>query len=401
LYDIACLLPLGTKELEEIMDKVDSKIPPERMKERYNILAASAEQHRDFARAYTYHQRTENTEAVDTLYTTLLRDLPDGDLNLLLTIAHETNTKENSRAAQTVYAVLQKPELLRFSRDTLRRFTNFVHEHKVALSTSQDDLLKDALVSKLALYELREMRHDDENLPLRWAKSHAESSPKDAYGVLKRRKYWGPEVAIAVQKGLMNREEKHDHYQGLAPAQIEEPHLRQVYEQLSLELKVNVAAHLKDNALLQDLSREYSRQKKDGSIGTAYRLWIWGQGDQQDPYVGGLRSAMIKKELKDTHQSAGLFLPEDKVGNRHWYLNMIQRDSTVAYDIAKRIDDLALISEVQILMIKKSPLDALHKFQSHRQEDTDAVGVNMALDALAQQYGVPRGKIDEYLALKE
>ncbi len=211
----------------------------------------------------------------------------------------------------------------------------------------------------------------------------------------------GPEIVEAVKQGLMNRNEKHDHYQGLAPRDIDESHLRQVYEHLPLELKVSVAYHLKENSLLQDLSRQCNRQKKAGSIEDAYRLWIWGQGDQQDPYVEELRSAMIKKELKDTHRSAGLFLAEDKVGNRHWYLEMIQRDPRVAYDIAKRIDDPALISEVRILMVKKSPLDALHKFQSHRQEDTDVVGINMALDALAQQYGVVREKIDEYLALKK
>ena len=40
-------------------------------------------------------------------------------------------------------------------------------------------------------------------------------------------------------------------------------------------------------------------------------------------------------------------------------------------------------------------------FEVFSVEDQDPTGVNMALDALAQQYGVPRGKIDEYLALKE
>ena len=400
LYDIACILPLETKEFKNIMEMVDSKLPQQQMKDGYNTLAVRAQEQQKFGEAYAYYQKAENTEAVDWLYQNLFEHFVPVYLDTLLTIAEETNTTLNSRVAQTVYAVLQKPELLQFSRDASRRLTNLVREHKIALSTSRDDMLKDALVSKFALYELKDIAGEDPSFSLRWAKSHAQSDPKDAYGVFKSRKYVGPEVATAVQQGLINNK-KHDHYQGLAPTQIEESHLRQTYDSLSLECKVTVAVHLKDSALLQDLSRQYKRQKKVGSIETAYRLWIMGDGDQQDPYVEGLRSAMIEKELKDAHQSAGLFLPEDKVGNRHWYLEMIQRDPTVAYGIAKRIDDSALISEVRILMVKKSPLDALHKFQSHRHEDTDVVGVNMALDALARQYNVARGKIDEYLALEK
>ncbi len=402
LYDIACKLPLEERKFAHILATVEPKLPAEKMKEGYNAAAVRAEQRKDFAKAYRFYTRAENIAAISALYQNIFENFAPNNLEILLTIAEETNTTQNSRAGQTVYAVLNQPRLLGFSRDTPRRLMGMVRKHKLALAKSQDDLLKDALVSQLALYELRDItEHGDVNLPLRWAKFHAEDEPKEAYGVFKSRKYQGPEINLAVQQGLKNREEKHDHYQGLLPHDIDEPHLRQAYDSSSLEIKVSIASHLKDNALLQDLSKQFSKQKKEGSVERAYHLWIYGQGDQQDPYVEKLRASMIKKELKDERPSASLFLPKDKIGNRRWYLQMVQRDPTVAYDIAKRIDDPALVSEVRILMVKKSPLDALHKFQSHRPEDTDTVGVNLALDALAKQYGVSRDKIDGYLALRK
>lgn len=401
LYDIACRLPLEEGEFAGILVMVEPKLPAERMKEGYNTLATRAHERTDFAQAYKYYQQAQNSKAIDNLYQQLFRGLYEPHLELLLTIAEKTNTTQNSRAAQTVYAVLEKPELLRFSRDISRRLMGIVREHKLALSTSQDDLLKDALVSGLALYELREIKHDDENLTLRWAKAHARVHPKDAYGVFKSRKYVGAEVNIAVQQGLVFKKEEYDHYQGLGPDQVEESHLRQVYDQLPLELQVSVAHHLKDNTLLQNLSRQYSIQNKAGSIESAYHLWIYGHGDRQDPYIEWLRAVMIKKELKDVHPSASLFMPEDIVGNRKWFTHMIERDSAVAYNVAQQIQDQSLVQQAREKMIRESPVGALRKFKGYREEDKDAVGINMALDALATQYGIPRERIDGYLALEK
>ncbi len=411
LYDIACRVQLEDHDLEKIMEKVDSRIPPERMKEGYNALAARAEKHSDFTKAYQYYHQAENTAAVDALYQKIFKThvAPD-HIDILLTIADETNTKQNSRAAETVYAILKKPELLRFSPHIPQHLTEMVRRHKVRLSKSQDELLKDALISQLSLYELDKVAYDKDALTLRWAKFHAQDWPESAYRIFKSREYQGPEVNTAVRQWLINRTEQPEHYDGLSADQISEIHLRQAYETLPLEVKATVALHLKDSRLLQDLSRQYSRNRKEGSISAAYRLWIRGEGDQNDLYVKKLRTSMIKKELaKEYGPSVCLFEPDDAIGNKLWFTHLIEREPEKAYAVAQRIQDQHLLQQAREKIVKLSPSDALQKFKGYQgdfvggyhKEDTDAVGMNMALDALAEQYSVPRQRIDEYLALQK
>ncbi len=404
LYDIACKMPLGRGDLREILEMVESKIPAERMKEGYNIIAAQAEKENERASAYEYYRRAGNEEAITSMYQRLLKGAltittSDPDLRLLLDIALETSTDKNNRGAETVYAVLQRPGLLRQSPEMPLRLAQLVNGHKVALSKSQDKLLKDALVS-LPLYSIKDLikTAGGEDLSLRWAKAHAESDPKDAYHIFKRVGYTGPKLATAVQQGLKNHGENRQHYCGLAPDEIEESHLRQVYDSLPLELKMSVADHLKDNALLRDLSRRYSRK----DAGTAYRLWISGQGEHDNPYMIKLRTSMMQKELTGKFgPSAHLFLPEDTIGNRMWFAQLIEKHPEEAYDVAQRIQHEHLVDQARLKMIATSPLEALRKFEGYDKKDRDIIGINLALDALAQQYDVPRQKVNEYLALQK
>lgn len=347
---------------------------------------------------------------MDKLYQEVIsqeRKIPPDEgipLDFLLKLATFQGDKEKERIEAVAQFYFDGRTMTNWvSRRSTRDLYDLLKIHQIELTSEQRQKIMDNIVSSLSDYELKEVR--DEQLVLLWAKKNVAKEPKNAYHILTSFGSDGPEVLTAALSALRivfeGTPETRQYSQKLEAEEIEKEHREQLLrlEETPMEIKVKLAVHDQQHALLREFSRKY---KKKGDLEKAYRLWIDGKGDPESSYVQSLRKRIIQgklEEASDYYAPPLYFLSyDDKPGHHQAYQMVVERFPATAYHLARRILDEELMDKARRLIVKASPEEAFRKF-STSPKDNDPIGIGMALDALTEKYQVPKEKVRGYLGI--
>lgn len=415
VYNLATRLPIQgdriVTEISGILDSLGDNISGEQRRKGYGLLAERAWQKNDWPQVFEFYEKGNDQEGMDKLYQEVIsqeRIIPgDGGipLDFLLKLATFREDKEKER----VEAVAQfyfdgRTRTNWVSRRSTRDLYDLLKIHQIELASEQRQKIMDNIVRSLSDYELKEVR--DEQLVLLWAKKNVAKEPKNAYHILTSSEYDGPEVLTAALNALKivfeGTPEARRYSQKLEAKDIKKEHREQLLhsEGTPMEIKVKLAIEDQQHAFLREFSGKY---KKEGDLEKAYQLWIDGKGDPESSYVQGLRKKIIQGKLEEASSYGPplYFLShDDKPGHHQAYQMVVERFPETAYHLARRILDEELTDKARRLIVKASPEEAFRKF-STGPKDNDSIGIDLALDALAEKYQVPKEKVRGYLGIKE
>ncbi len=237
---------------------------------------------------------------------------------------------------------------------------------------------------------------------LGWAKHHTTSEPGQAYAIFKNQAYDGEEVTTAVATALHEWDRRlsgttHRREDLLDPRAISRDHLETVYTSTTdFPIRTMIAIRLGDTAKLQALSAEAHAAK---NAAEAYSLWVEGQGDLNAEYIQPIRSALLRKAVKEGNPpSFPWFLNKDPVGTAEAYDLVCKKAEKeadgmrwlrCAYGLALNLHDEERLNTIRQKMIATDASDAFSYFNGRGGTEKDERGLEMVIVAVAEQHGVP------------
>ncbi len=417
LYNLITELPVGEGLADDLLENEDLNISKQQRQQAYSSLGQRMLKEKDllgkspkYQQAYRYFVKADDRDAIDLLYQTLFNKIRLGgvdeakevDINLLISMAEFNLEKAPERVEQVVSALLSRPELLpeRWDNRTATQVYELARKYKIPLPPQDKRTLMTVLAKGLAEWDLERLK--DPELSLLWAQHHAEKCPSKAYAIFLKQNYEGEEVLTAVKSGLTGSQYK------LELTAIRKKDLEAAYSSLPLGVRVAIAADLKDQEKLRELSRELVKKSSPNdyhALTAAYRLWLEGNGKKDDPYFINLRTTLIEKELSGVNPSfpfgpSFTFLDrDDQAGQREAFALVLERFPVSAYNLAARIEDETLLQQARQGIVARNPVQALRYFQGEGTSriEKDSVGLELALTALEQKYKIPRQRIEQYL----
>lgn len=256
-------------------------------------------------------------------------------------------------------------------------------DHDITLEGREESRLYDLIVGSIGACDVTRSR--DPRLRLLWAKRFASESPKEAYDIFVNHGYEGGELKSALLSGLIAKKERYSYETRLDVSKVKPDHLRLVYEQVPLEVKVRIARVLEDKAKLKDLSEKFL-EKRDHD--KAYRLLVEGEGDLESDDANSLRGQLIDEGINGNYVSIHIGRG-DKAGMRQAYDVLMRKRGKKrqdcleeAYKFALRMENESLVQRARKAMVKVDSVWALGKFRG------DSVGVDYVVGLVSKEQGV-------------
>ena len=395
LYQFVIQVPMPLNNAQHLFHLLTRAISPEQNRMIQEALAVRAVAERKFIEAIGYWENTQNEAALDKLYDTLLHD-EKADVSALLDLACRQPKRKQERVRDVVLKIMDNQKLLTGlgwdgNSAFYGRLCDITQDQELTLSDRVREKFLDLAVTYLRHDEIKKRNHPA--LSLHWAKIHADKDPWKAYEVFKAVQYAGPERFQAAAK-LVSLAVKNQHN---LDDRIDAEDLQKVYFSVNQAARIAIALRLADTQKLQELSKEV-RGKNDEY---AYRLWVAGSGNLEDPYVINLRHDLVEEAKRKGHSVYASFVdPRDEPGQRQVFDLVLEHFPKAAYELAQGLKDDALVEKARQQMIQRSPEWALSVFSDssiHERQGHDSAGIELAVLALTQKYEIPREMIAPYL----
>ncbi len=268
-------------------------------------------------------------------------------------------------------------------------------KHCVDLSSDEIEALRGKVAEKASRYDIERKFANDPEERLLWAKKHTKDEPRLAYSIFRQQKLGGMQVIAAVKAGL-SLEMYQNEERALSPSEVSETHLRRAYKSAPFDVKIKIASHLKDSEELRALSRQ---AHENGKLDTAYRLWVAGEGNLDEGYIDGIRTALIADGIENHFGYMTALDRSDKKGMAEAYDTLMSTDKgrrtdnlRQAYEIALDLRNEERIQRAREEIVAISPEWAIRNFTSQTRGN-DERGLDYVLGVVSSQHGIEQGEL--------
>ena len=378
-----------------LLDRVKDHITKAEEKHAFTVFGDRESARENYEVAVVYYQTAKNFQKIDELYDKLSENINE-NFGALVKIA-----EANPKKAQERLTFLVKKMLARTDEDHFCEspgFDWFYRKHKKSpldLTEEEESQLTRLTAKGIPDHEVKQK--DDNNFKLIWAQEHVENDPENAYKMFRRLKHEGPEVLQAAKNWICKAEKGSFTERDVPFETLTKKELRAIYDDMSLDHKVEIAEKLKNKDELLKLAKVMYAQEHN--LEGVYRTWIHAGGKQDDPFVVELREKIFEHERtkygRPSRMISTFWLDnKDIAGHIQIYDKVIETHPRTAYELAKEIKDEDRMQRAreQMLVVNDSSA-CLKAFVSFK----DPLGIELAMDAFEAKYGVKREDLAPYL----
>ncbi|MCX6775046.1 MAG: hypothetical protein NTY99_03070 [DPANN group archaeon] len=387
IYELITQPAIKSEDALEILNNLIT-IAPEKKASAYNLFAERFFKKEEFHGAYALFEAAKNKEKISDLYNTLIKKITADNIGLLVDIAatDEDVVTRNDRLVNIMRKVLGDKKA-QHERSVALRLYELNHKYQL-LPVNETMGLVELAAKVMDGYDVKKTQ--DSVLELTWAKIHAKDRPAEAYRMLKKAQYAGPEIVMAAKQGIIVKSNNSDNRNALSVEEVDKEHLKIIFNKCPLDIRVRIAELLDDKEEMLRLSKKLHGK---GDLRESYSLWIKGGGEQDCTYVNELRQALIQRELQASYIGTGWLSDKDIAGHMQFYKAVLEKSPRTAYALASRINDQKLVQDARFAIVAQSPEHAFGFFA----QEKDEVGRHMAEIKLAQKYSLNSISLTDFL----
>ncbi|MBI4140406.1 hypothetical protein HY485_01070 [Candidatus Woesearchaeota archaeon] len=390
--------PLSKEDRENLFNINHRKFTEQQKQQYHNENGERELAAGKYDEACQHFDKTGNYVRISQIQKQLEQNLTQQNFRTTLHLA-ERYTIDNELVKRIVRTALDKfpEEIDEYDKEQIYR----LYPDKIQLKPEEAKKLKKNHAQRLSSWDIERDKPDDET-KLYWAQAH--TTPKTyndndsilAYEIMAEQKYEGPERWTALITNTQHAIKNYK-WQDFAETTKYEDVLK-IQSQLTLEERAWTALIYDDKENMRkyskQIAREATKQKNIKLTQQAYKLWVIGNGDQNDAYVTTLRQELLEHDLQEIKEKGyggiGDWLERnDKVGHIEISATAFPLNLERAYELAKYADEQALIKEAAKRIVADSPEDALCK------HNKDPLIRELAIDALTTKYNVDKTRLTE------